>query len=423
MMKRRAFLKQTISSASAVPISLGMLNAAKAATSGTTPTNFVFFYVPDGCTPDRWHPTGEDGNLNFPSQTAGLADIQDKLIFLKDITMYGRDGNPGGGGHEAGIKRILTANATESLDLYLGRRIQEAQTPVPYSNLFLGLYANYQSTAQSKMSYNKAGSEPTYLDDPLHAYTTYFGDMGTTPTGILQNKAVIDSISADLNALKGKVGYEEYQRLNTHTESLFEMEQRLTKPADTDGDACSQNVFNPGGFDSSNSAYYEETNADTLFSLQTDVAVQALACGVTRVVSISVSHKVSPNHFGLAFGQHHPMSHTTGSNEFDALKSYTNAKFKQLVQKLDNEGLLASTVVLLCSELGDSNSHSQQTMPFVLAGQGGQGSKMPTGRLVQADAHTNLLVSLIHMAGFTDVIKYGDDGISQNTGPMSGLIL
>jgi len=394
-----------------MPVSLGLLNAAHGATNGQVPTNFIFFYVPDGCTPDRWHPSGENGNLVFPSQTKVLEDIQDKLIFLKDMTMYGRDGAPGGGGHEAGVKRVLTANATESVDLYLGRRIQEDQTPTPYSNIFLGLYANYQSSAESKMSYNRAGAEPTYLDDPLHAYTTYFGDAGATPAGIVQNKAVLDSINADLNALKSQVGYEEYQRLNTHTESLFEMEQRLTKPVSQGpGDVCSQNVFNVGGFDSSNQAYYEETNADVLFDLQSDVAVQALACGVSRVVSISVSHKVSPNHFGLAFGQHHPMSHTTGSDEFDALKRYTSSKFKQLVQKLDNQGILDSTVVLMCSELGDSNSHSQQTMPFVLAGNGGQGAKMPTGRLIAGDSHTNLLVSLIHMAGFDEVVKGEQEG-------------
>jgi len=422
-MKRRAFIKKTINAAS-LPVSLGLLNSVHAATSGQVPSNIVFFYVPDGCTPDRWHPTGSDGNLSFPAQTLVLEDIQDKLIFLKNMTMYGRDGAPGAGGHEAGIKRVLTANATESLDLYLGQRIQQEQAPTPYSNIFLGLYANYQSSAESKMSYNKAGSEPTYLDDPLHAYTTYFGDVGATPTGILQNKAIIDSINADLYTLKSQVGYEERQRLNIHTQSLYEMEQRLTKlpVTETEG-SCSQSVFNAGNFDNANASYYEETNADVLFDLQTDVAVQALACGVSRVVSISVSHKVSPNHFGLSFGQHHPMSHTTGSDEFDALKSYTNSKFKQLVQKLDSQGLLESTVVMMCSELGDSNSHSQQTMPFVLAGSGGQGENMPMGRVVEGDSHANLLVSLANMMGFDDVNKYGDDGMSENTGPMSGLIL
>ena len=288
----------------------------------------------------------------------------------------------------------------------------------------LKVFANVMYSNDGRMSYNQAGSEPTYLDDPLHAYTTYFGDMGTTPIGILQNKAIIDSINADLTALKSQVGYEEYQRLNTHTQSLYEMEQRLTKlPATDDSGNCIQNDFNAGGFDNSNSSYYAEANADVLFDLQTDVAVQALACGVSRVVSISVSHKVSPNHFGLQFGQHHPMSHTNGSDEFDALKSYTNSKFKQLVQKLDAEGLLESTVVLMCSELGNSNSHSQQTMPFVLAGNGGQGNNMPTGRVVEGDSHSNLLVSLAAMMGFTDIDKYGDDGQSENTGPMSGLIL
>ena len=77
----------------------------------------------------------------------------------------------------------------------------------------------------------------------------------------------------------------------------------------------------------------------------------------------------------------------------------------------------------MCSELGNSNSHSQDTMPFVLAGQGGQGVNMPMGRIVEGDSHSNLLVSLANMMGFDDVTKYGDDGMSENTGPLSGLIL
>ena len=46
-MKRRSFLQSlaTAPALASVPVSLGLINAAKAATQGTGKTNFVFFYL------------------------------------------------------------------------------------------------------------------------------------------------------------------------------------------------------------------------------------------------------------------------------------------------------------------------------------------------------------------------------------------
>ncbi|NRB81866.1 MAG: DUF1552 domain-containing protein, partial [Saccharospirillaceae bacterium] len=91
-----------------------IINAAKATTQGTSKTNFVFFYSPDGCTPHHWHPKMVNGELILNKQTSVLEDIKQHMVFIAGMNMYDSDGDSGSGSHEGGIKRVLTANATES---------------------------------------------------------------------------------------------------------------------------------------------------------------------------------------------------------------------------------------------------------------------------------------------------------------------
>ena len=350
-----------------------------------------------------------------------LEDIKQHIVFLKGMNMYDEDGDFGSGSHEGGIKRVLTANAKESIDMYLGRRIQAEKTPMPYSNLHLGVFANVMFSNDARMSYNQAGKEPSYVDDPVHAFNSYFGDVAQTPTGLMRESWVIDNINKDLNSLKSRLGYQEVQRLGIHTEALFELEQRLKNPPSSSASGCASINFNSNNIDTSGEFMHQDDMADSIFDLQSDVAVNALTCGLTRVVSLSLSHKVSPNKFGLNFGEHHSTSHSV-SDAFDGLKRYSNTKFKQLVQKLDNQGLLHNTVVLHCSEIGNSGGHDQTNMPFMLAGQGGH--NIQGGRMINCAgmSHARLLTSFAHMAGLTDVQRYGYDGQNaDNQGPMSQL--
>ena len=422
-MKRRSFL-QTLSAApslSAVPVSIGLINAAHAAVEGSTATNFVFFYSPDGCTPQHWHPNVVNGELILNKQTSVLEDIKQHMVFINGMNMYNSNGNPGSGSHEGGIKRVLTANATESIDMFLGREIQK-NTPMPYANMHLGVFANAMFSNDARMSYNLAGKEPTYLDDPVHAFLTHFKGLAQTPKDRRRNFWAIDNINRDLNALKGQLGYAQIQKLNVHSQAIFELEQRMKNPPDTSSVGCSDIIFNPSDIDTSGEKMHDDNNADKLFDLQSDVAVHALTCGLTRVVSLSLSHKVSPQKFGLNFGEHHATSHSV-SDAFDALKSYSNTKFSQLIKKLDNQGLLENTIVFHCSEVGNSNSHGQSNMPFMLAGQGA--FNIAGGRQLNLEgaSHARLLTTFAHMAGLTHVERYGMDGKADHKqGPLSELI-
>ena len=81
------------------------------------------------------------------------------------------------------------------------------------------------------------------------------------------------------------------------------------------------------------------------------------------------------------------------------------------------------TLVLLCSELGDSNAHDHKSVPFVLAG--GKAAGLKTGRALdftgrgkggENEAHPKLLVSIANLAGVT-IDSFGYTG--HGTGGLS----
>jgi hypothetical protein len=88
------------------------------------------------------------------------------------------------------------------------------------------------------------------------------------------------------------------------------------------------------------------------------------------------------------------------------------------VQEVGGGTMLDSTVLLWGNELGIGNSHSYKNIPWVLAGGGGY---FKMGRYLQYtdQPHNNLLVSICHAMGMTDVTTFGIPELC--TGELSGL--
>jgi len=129
-MHRRAFLK-TIGCAGAA--ALAPLTLIRAARADSAARKVIFFYIPDGCIPDRFHPTGSEFDFSLAPMTEPLDSVRQYCTFLDGLTMY-----EGGPTHEGGIRKVLTANAAQSLDDFLADRIG-AQSP--FRSLYLGVGA------------------------------------------------------------------------------------------------------------------------------------------------------------------------------------------------------------------------------------------------------------------------------------------
>jgi hypothetical protein len=436
---RRQLLWGTAAAGLLAPFArLGGSRAARAATPSKCKAMFV--YVPDGCIPSKWHPTGTGTSFTLAPMTEPLFGVKQHLTFLKGLDMYA-----GGATHEGGVRKVLTGAGPVSLDVYLGRELN-AVDKLAHSSIQLGVAANFQNGSGS-MSFIGEGQEVKPDDDPINAFTRIFGGApgtgggGGTPTDDpvkRRRKSILDLASADIARTRGKLGGVEKEKLDVHVESFREVERRVnvTPPA-----GCGPGFFDTRGYANSPTDYYPKTwekeeNFQRVGELQMDIAAMALSCRMTRVASLMWSHPVSPTHVSpVSAIANHDASHfgnpdTTTAAEFIKLKRWFMDRFTYLVNKLattpDPDGgmLIDNVVVFLCSELGDSNNHDHRNMPFLLAGHaagalaGGRAydySGMAGG---QNTPHTRLLVSIANMMGLP-ITEFGYTGMG--TGPLPGL--
>jgi hypothetical protein len=127
--------------------------------------------------------------------------------------------------------------------------------------------------------------------------------------------------------------------------------------------------------------------------------------------------------------RHHDASHygnigSETATNFVLLQQWYMEQLRYLIEQLrsrpDGDGtLLDSTMILVFSELGDSNLHDHNNMPLILAG--GGGGTLSTGRYLNygGDAHTKLLVSIAN-AMDVNINTFGYSG--RGAGGLTGLL-
>lgn len=398
----------------------------------------IFVYVPDGCIPDRWHPTGSETSFTLPEMTQPLDPIKGDLVFLKGLDMYGP-----GATHEGGVRKVLTANDPVSIDVFLGRTVNQVDG-LPFDSLQLGVGANFQNGSGS-MSFIGENVPVQPDDDPLNVYSRVFGgstgDPGDESPRDRRRRAILGLADSDMSRLRDRLGGIDGDKLDIHVEAIRAVERRLGGA--TQGGSCNPGAFNPGGYTNIDTDYYPKTyekeeNFRTVGELQMDLAAMALSCKMTRVVSLMWSHPVSPTRIpetGSTLGNHDASHYGTPDSAtataFVSMKRWFMDRFVYLIEQLrqtaDPDGgasLLESSVVVLCSELGDSNLHDHRQVPFVLAGQAcGQ---LTTGRFLDYSGsasgdnqpHSKLLTSVANLMG-VPVDRYGYTG--HGTGPLPDL--
>ena len=164
------------------------------------------------------------------------------------------------------------------------------------------------------------------------------------------------------------------------------------------------------------SALYAPENFPSILRAQMDLMVTAMACGLTKVGVIQGSSHTSELIMSRFMGSEmydrgfdmrsHQASHY-GSRQDRANRLFPDyvkqrrwwvSKFAYLLEQLrgrpEGDGtMLDHSVVLLCSEVSDGNTHSHADMPFVVAGRAG-GCISPGRVMEQNRRHGDLLAAL-----------------------------
>ncbi|MCK6515484.1 DUF1552 domain-containing protein [Myxococcota bacterium] len=436
---RRALLQGAAASALAIP-AFGLLRPEARAASGLA-ERIIFFYFPDGVPgPSQdgeaslWHASGSESSFTLGEALKGLEPWKDRCLFFNGLSLGATDT----GSHPGGAKKLLTATDygnNESIDQHLSRSVG---ADAWWRHLSLGVMSKADNASGDKLiSYVGPGSPLSPEDNPSTAFGLLFGDGGGSSTDdggepdatALRRGSVLDANLEDLEELRAQLDGSERAKLDLHVEAVREVERRVTGTSGSGGGTGSCEV--PALSDSFTSEeLYDPARFPDLLKTQIDLMVLSMACGLTRVGTLQCSHHTSELLMSRFPGtemydpsydmrshqaSHYGSKHDWNKREFKAFvqqRQYWVDQFAYLLERLDAmpEGdgtMLDNSLVVLCTEVCDGNTHLHDNMPFVVAG--GGGGAIHNGRLLQYgyERHGKLFVSLARAMG-EDLWSFGD---------------
>lgn len=448
-----------------------LLNAD--AQTASRPKRLLLLYTPDG-TPALnfssavdWRPTGTESAFTLNPMYAALEPFKSKIVIPGNLTLtvggageqhaFGMAGlwsattlpGPSAGvSFDGGNGHLTGWGAAPTIDQIVaqasGANMPYAKTPMDaaqetrYRSIALGVQCGGPNTL-NRMTYTAANAPISPEVNPKAAFDRYFA--GVTASGATtgpapvdpavtrahaEQQAVLDLLKGEMPKIRGIVGSADYRKIDAHLEGLLALERLNSSTETMTGAAvsCALPPASAGMTSASNNAAFP-----TQVTQMMDIATAALACDLTRVLTLQISYGFSNVVHSWA-GQtkgHHSLCHD-GIDErtkLQAIDTWYSQQVAYLFGKLDavNEGngtLLDNTLVVWGHENG-TTAHNGDNAPFMLAGKAA-GALPKTGRYLNFPAktpHAKLLVSVAQLMGLP-LTSIGN--IKMNSGPLDGLV-
>lgn len=428
----------------AAAITAPLLRRVRANGNGAKAKRFIVFYFPDGIVGQSQ--ANEPSLWTMNDLLAPLAAYQSQCVFFKGLSMGPTDS----GSHPGGAKKLLTATDGGngiSIDQHLAQAVGGGD---PFPLLYLGAQANANNASgDMHISYVAPGFTTPPEDDPVAAFNRVFSGTGTTGGGGggsgggdgSTKLSILDRSRDELVALQQQLGDTEKSKLDLHLQAVREVEMRIQALGGGGGGApasCGQPAIDAAGIDAT--TLYTPEMFPKILRAQTDLMVQAMACGMTRVGVIQAAHHTSDlimsrfantplyeqgfdmrSHQASHYGATHDPNHHEYADYVKQVRWWVDQYgylLGQLAARPEDGGtMLDHSLVLLCTEICDGNTHLHDDMPFVLAG-GGAGA-INTGRWMDVGyrRHGDLFVAIANAMG-DNITSFGD----ASSGPLPGLL-
>lgn len=420
---RRDFLGHLAKVALASPL-IPLLDAH--AQTGGAPRRIILFFTPQGTYQPDWRPVGNEAAFTLGPVMSPLVPLQKKINVINGLFMAQKNFV----GHPAGGRQLWTGTETPlgPPDTRPDRvfEFQYGPTQGPSVDQYIAgalgsatAYPSLEFSVRTGQSVIYGGNNQIIYgaSDPQEAFSRLFAQV---PTETLRRRgSVLDVVGQEIASMQAMLAQSDRAKLDQHLTSVRSLENRL----------ASQTTACGGPQDIKTS-----DDRDYLNSMM-DLATSALACDLTRVVSLQFGQPDNdgdPYPFLNIYGSHHDLTHH-GSDTYDiagnipsdpsgtvngqlkTLYTWYSSMFAGLLSRLDAvpEGsgtMLDNTLVIWGSELADYVTHGYgPSMPFVTAGGSNLGVK--NGRFLDygdyGQPHNRLLVSACNAVGLSDVTTFG----------------
>ena len=396
--------------------------------NGQTKQRLVFVFSPNGVIPNHFWPDEEGEKFELKRILETLAPYKDQLLTLRGIdNRIKGDGD----GHMRGIGCLLTGvelfpgdvqggsdtpagwSMGISIDQHLKNKLQaDAATRTRFGSLEFGVMVPDRADTWTRWSYAGPNQPVAPISDPYQMFNKLYGNI--------QNRvmlaSVLDDLSADFKKIEKMVSSEDRKILQQHVDLVrsveLELESELQKakdqrPADETPESTDHAVPKlPPNVQEQND------NMPLISRMQTDLMVNSLMSDFTRVASMQITNSVgNPRMRWLDIDEgHHTISHEPDSNEgayeqlikintwYSEQVAYMAKKLKETPEPGGDGSMLDHTTIIWTNELGKGNSHTRNSIPFVMVG-GGLGFKTGRSLNYSNQPHNRLLLSITEAMG------------------------
>jgi hypothetical protein len=391
-----------------------------------------------GTKPDLWTPTKLSGEsiVTYSPMTAplGAADVRDGIVLIEGMPTENVNNNHGapdaltgmGNGYYAvnNVQQTLL-----SVEQFIADRLLKAGVNRPIASLLLG---SETGTGGTTMFY-RGGKNLLPIASPSSAYNTVFGNVtantGSSPDLALKRRqSILDLVSGEISTVRSRVGTADQAKLDSHLQSIRALENKLSQSSMPTSVSCS-----PPAKPTDSSSKAPGIANDLLHM---EIAVNALACDITRVAAIEfgTDQAFQIDLPSLQGEQHNGFIHSGAQDNFKnlvAFEVWLAQEFAKLLGALKSKpdpndatlSLLDTTLVVWARDMGDAVDHNMKSMRFVLAGgAGGYLKKVAGGRyLKSSERHERVLLNICEAMGITDYAGFGDTKLASKT-PLPALV-
>lgn len=439
--------RRTLLRGAGISLALPFLEAmrpTRASAQSAGPKHYFGLFYPNGTERNLWVPA--DGPLSAGTLSPALQDFAGFAAegiwpaggpVFDDVTVIGGVNHSGVSPeiHQPALALAAHKGVADpgvpgaaTLDQVIADSIG---TDTPFRHLALAATGS-TDLYQGYISFREGGQATSTYRDPLQMFEEVFANVGgddqqanAAALAAARRTSILDFVKDDAARLQMRLGAEDKRRVDQYLTAVSELETQLTA---TPAPSC----IRPDEPSS-------QGNWHVKAKVFMDLGVLAMACGLTRVVTLQYSdswgvhygdYTLGEGIEGLGTWSDHFISHKLGdtdrATDLDALdmaeatrvanlRVLTTGRFKArrfayLVEQLKaypTEGgtLLDDSLAMFCAENGDGDSHSRTNMPILLAGHAGG---FETGRALTVSGNTGSLHASILKYYGVDASDYGD---------------